>query len=152
RIGLASALASSGRLDEAIDEYRKVALEEPNVRLTMARLLYLRNLRLPPAERRWNEVEDALKEYAQVNPDSLEVPALRAEVFVATGKLDEARQLIEAARDKHPRRPEFWLALVELAERQGDPAKAAQILNQAAEQLGDTVEIRLARARMLARD
>src|SRR5262249_10612559 len=115
RLSLASALAATGRLDEAVAEYRKLPGKEPSVLLVTARLLMVRNLRLPTSERRWAEAEELIDELAKLEPDSLEVPLLRAEILLASRKTDEAQKVLETARDKNPKHLPFWLALTGLA-------------------------------------
>src|SRR5262249_8611879 len=56
RAGLGSALAATGRLDEAIENYRALSGSgSVDTRLDLASLLIARNLRLP--ERDWREAE-----------------------------------------------------------------------------------------------
>jgi cellulose synthase operon protein C len=147
---LTSALALMGRLDAAIDEYRKILAlpgAPPQTRIDLAQLLILKNLRLPSAQRRWEDAERLLGEAEQSLPGSAAVVTSRAEVLAARGQLDSARQLLERARDKYPERVELWTTLAVLAERQGKPQDALSILDQAQARLKDRVELRLARAR-----
>ena len=44
---------------------------------------------------------------------------MRAEVLAGSDRIDEARALLEKARDTHPDRAEPWSALIVLAERRG---------------------------------
>jgi tetratricopeptide (TPR) repeat protein len=151
RAGLAAALFSLGRIDEALDEYRLLIPRAPAARIVVARLLYVRNLRLPLAERRWDQVEQLLHEAAQATPPSVQVPVLRAEVLVARGKPAEARQMLEAACDKESNAVELWTALAGLAERQGEADKGIRLLDEAARRLGASVELCTAQARYWAR-
>ncbi len=61
REGLASALLANGQLDQAIHEYRALMTALPEMRLLVAKLLFLRNLRQPANGQNWNEVEELLK-------------------------------------------------------------------------------------------
>jgi cellulose synthase operon protein C len=160
RAGLAAVLEAQGKLDEAEEEYRRIMAREPelkqrapelkvNAAQNMARLMVRRNANLPPAERNWAGVESALREAAAAAPDDAGVTILRAQVFAAQGKFEEARGLLEKARDREPDRAENWLALIALAERQGKPDDAASLTDEAERRLGDLVGLRLARARSL---
>ena len=75
---------------------------------------------------------------------------MRAEVLAGSDRIDEARALLEKARDTHPDRAEPWLALIVLAERRGKGEELPTLLDAAEKRLGDRVELRLARARYLA--
>src|SRR5262249_33885508 len=79
------------------------------------------------------------------------VQVLRAEAEFARGKVDSARRILEAARDKKPQETDYWVALIELADRSGDRDRAAALLDEAAKRLGDKAELRLAPGRHLAR-
>lgn len=150
RLGLAGALLAVGRADEATEEYRRLAPSVPEARLTAARLMVGANLRRPAAGRQWGPIETLLDEAGKLDPGSAAVAVLRAEVLVARDKPDEARTLLRKARDGEPSRPEYWLALAALAERAESPDAALAALDEAQRKLGDRVDIRLARARILA--
>ncbi|MBL8797680.1 MAG: tetratricopeptide repeat protein [Planctomycetia bacterium] len=150
RASLATALLATGRFDEALDEHRKLAAQEASFRLPLARLLIVQTLRRPAAERRWAEVEAALDELARTEPDAADLPLLRAEVKTAQGQTDEARKLLEAARDRRPQQAALWLALANLSLQAKQPEQAQALLTEAVKQAGDRVEFRLAQARLLA--
>ena len=54
---------------------------------------------------------------------------LRAEVLVAQNLPDRAREMLVKARDGHPDQLEFWIALSELADRQGSGQTALSLLD-----------------------
>ena len=64
--------------------------------------------------------------------DSPEMKILRAEVLVAQNLPDRAREMLVKARDGHPDQVEFWIALSELADRQGSGQTALSLLDGAA--------------------
>jgi tetratricopeptide (TPR) repeat protein len=146
RLGLAAALESMGRLDEALAEYRRLNDQAPGARLGEARLLILRNLRRPAAARDWAAVEQALDKAARVLADSSEVILLRAEALVGSGQGERAGELLKKARDRQPARIELWIAMAELALRREMPGAAQTILEEARQRFGDRVELRLAAA------
>ena len=150
RLALAEALADSGRIDESIEQYRSLEAEVPGVRLPLARLLIRGNLAKEPASRDWAEVDRVL---AQVEPTatatgSPEFPILRAEVFAARGRPDDARAELEAAAKAFPKSDAPPIALAFLAAKEGRPEAALERLDQAGRELGDRVALRLARAEL----
>jgi len=151
QLGLAATLAAMERLDVALGLYRRLMDQEPTAGPATARLLILRNLRSPAAQRNWGEVEEILTRSAQVMPGSTEVIILRAEAFVAQNQWDRAHDLLVKARDQRPDQVELWSALAELAERRDTPDAAVSILKEAEWRLGDRVELRVARANQRAR-
>jgi tetratricopeptide (TPR) repeat protein len=150
-LGLASALATLGKIEDALEVYQRIVSRVPEVRLMRARLLILQNLRLPPAERNWEKAEDLLKSFAAARADESAVPILEAEVRAGQGELDKAHDLLLAARERHPKELQIWLALAGVADRQGRPKAALDLLEEAGRRLGDSVSLRLAKARHWAR-
>lgn len=150
-LGTGAALESLGRADEALEIYHRIGATLPRVRLREVRLLIQRNRKLEPAEQHWQEIGRALDEAGKQLPDEIEVPILRAELLRATGKGDQALQLLKAARDRQRERVELWLALAALAEREGKTEAALTVLDEAERQFQGSIEVRLARANFWAR-
>ncbi|HXG10515.1 MAG TPA: tetratricopeptide repeat protein [Gemmataceae bacterium] len=160
-VQLGVALAAIGSVDEAVQEFRLLADTIPAAQALVARVLIHQNLRLPPEQRReperWQPVHAALDQAAPALPDAVEVPLLRAQAWtaqaLATPEPDRAklfaaaRAVLEAARDQQPQKVEFWTALADLAQREGDSSKALAILDEAQQRLGNGIELRLARVR-----
>ena len=146
RLGMASALVAMGKTDKAIDEYQKLIPQAPGAGFALARLLIDQNLRLPAAQRRWQDVEKVLDEASRALPDSVESPILRAQVFAAQGQFGRARDLLTTTRSSQPDRVEPWTALAVLAAQEGKAETTLTVLEEAERQLGDRVELRLARA------
>lgn len=154
RLGLAGALAARNKFDEAVAEYRRILTlpsAPPGVRFALARLYVLRDLRLPESQRRWADAEQALAEAERVLPGSAEVAVLRAEVFLATGKPDDAARAVRAAREASPDRVDLWVAEADLAFRGGKADEALKRLDEAEARLGRPVVLRQSRAVILAR-
>jgi predicted Zn-dependent protease len=146
-VGVAKALVAMNKIDEAIDTYLRILPFEPNVRLEMARLLTLQNLQSPAGQRQWRRVEQLLEEAERLTPKSSDVVLLRAEVLAARKEFQQAADLLNAARDADPDRVELWTGLAAVTDRKSGPEAALAILDEAQRQLGDVVELRLARAR-----
>lgn len=150
-LGLGASFLAQGKLDEALAAYKEVVSKAPAARVVVARLLVFRNLRLPANQRSWGEVQRALDEAKKV-PDAGDLPLLQAEVFAAQDKFVEAEAELDGARKKHPDQLEPLIALANLAERQGkEEAAVVALFDEAEKKLGDSVELRLARAAYWAR-
>jgi tetratricopeptide (TPR) repeat protein len=151
RLGMASALVAQGRFDDAIDEYRKLQAlpgTPPEVQTILARALLLRTLKQgDPEQRRWQDVDEALRRAQEMMPESSEVTLLRADALAARNQLDQAREEIRKALVGHEGLVELWVALSAVAERQGKTDEALTILNDAETKVGPRVELRMSRAR-----
>jgi len=157
RVKVAQTYVNLDRLEEAIREYQQIlafAKVPVGVDQMLARVLIQQALRLPSRQRRWDVIRDHLDRAAKTLPDSADVPLLRAEVILLENpsKKDEARRLLEKARDAQPDRVEFWLGLAYLAGRDG-PDKGLAVLVEAERnpKIKGRVEIPLARMNFLAR-
>lgn len=153
RIGLGSALLSAGRIDEALLQFRALeqGVEAPEqLWPLLARTLLLRTLRLPAWQRDWPPAEKAIDKVFQVRPDSQDVPLLRAEVLFAQGKPQQADELLVKASRNKAGTEAIWSARAELAARQQKWSEAMAILDEGQKQLGDKLELRLARMRLWA--
>jgi len=139
RLGLAAVLLQSGQLQEAIAEYRPLQML-PQVRLLLARLLIVHNLKLPEVAREWREVELLLEQSHKLRDDPTREVLVRAELLAAQGQMHAARRLIETARASQTDCVEFLIALARLAEHSGDQAQAAMWFGQAQVALGQSAE------------
>ena len=141
---LASALAGLGKLDEAAEEYR-TALRMPGasagLRVELCQVLVAKNLRLPPQQRRWDEVERVLNESEASLPGLVNLAILRAEILVAQEHLDAAGDRLKQAEVGHPDSVGLQVALAALAERRGRPEEALTILEGARKRLGERPEL-----------
>jgi tetratricopeptide (TPR) repeat protein len=144
-LNLASAHVAAGRIDEALEQYRQaLALPDvpPRVHVDFARLLILRNIQR--GQQDWTAVNEALERAAKAQPEAPEVVLLRVQVQLAQDKQEEARRLVEEARARKPKQIEYHTVLAGLALRRNDAKAAAEILKQAEQQAGDSVELRQA--------
>jgi|GEM_PF-576189 len=171
RLAAARTLAAIGRVDEAIEEQR-VAQGLPGAPpagwLQLAAWLIQRNRNLQPPDRDWREVERALKAAEDAGVGSPDLPLRYAEMWAMRGDsakaekvLQEAqgKQLKRPAQDPERKRPDFWIVLAGLAQQQQaalppekqDWSSTEAILHDAEKELGDSVALRLARARYVLR-
>ncbi|MFO0930588.1 MAG: tetratricopeptide repeat protein, partial [Gemmataceae bacterium] len=150
-IGMAAARWAQGQLDQALAQYDVVMKQRqvpPRGWIDIARLEVQRQSQRPTPD--WSDAEKALANAEKYySPHHLEVALLRAELLVRKNKLDDARTLLEAARDQNAKEVEFWTALADLALRQNNPRQAKAILDEAQRQLKDQVSLRISRARYL---
>jgi tetratricopeptide (TPR) repeat protein len=149
RLGLASALQALGRIDQAVQEYALIAEHSPELRLSLAQLMTMQNLRLAPDKQRWPFVEKLLNQIDRDKPNLMQVAILRSEVLYAKKQVPQARALLEKARDTHPDRIEPWMALAGLADRQGEDSLA--VLEAAEKAIGPHMTLYQARASYWAR-
>ncbi|MFL5240814.1 MAG: tetratricopeptide repeat protein [Gemmataceae bacterium] len=150
RLSIVSIFLDQDRLEAALEECSNLMhLPRPPAAgwPMLARLRILQNYRLPPAQREWEQVNICLENANKITANSLEVTLLRAEALVAQGKNEEAHRLLRTACEHNPRVADYWLAIAELAERDGKLDAAKQALSAAKKNAGDTVEVRLAEAR-----
>ncbi len=151
RLGLAAALVDLNRIDAALEQYRIVMARAPEAGLLLARLQIVQNLRRPPEQQRWDEVEQTLGTIERGLAESRKTDAaprlsiIRAESLAARGEISPARQLIDQALAKFPEDIDLWVASANLAGREKDPAATLAVLDEARRKLGDRIELRLAR-------
>ncbi len=146
RKNLAEALASSGKLDQAVSILLPLAARKPEWRLDLVRLLLQRAARAPRDKRNWLDVEQHLREAAMTLPQAAEqVALLRLDVLATQGRLQEARSLLSAVQAKDARNLRYRLALAQVTQRQGQSAAALQILDQAEKDLGPSLDLQRAR-------
>lgn len=157
-VALASTLATTGLVD---DEQRAVALyqqaldrsqDRPELALPLIRLLVRQQLRQPPGQRRWTEIESRVQRTADQLPPSPEMAVLRAEVLSVQGEaagLDAAQGLLTAAREQWPKELQLWTAQAALLAQRNDWVAAERLLDEVQSNLGDSAELRLARVRQV---
>jgi len=146
--GIAEAELAVGQIEEAYRQYvNLIKMGGRGVGPEFARVLVLRELQKPANQRDWDTVESMLRNAAESNPNSPQIPIYLAEVLMARGNSEEAKQLLLEARDRMPQAVELWGVLASMAGKQGDWDEAAALLKEAEEHVNDRVGIQLARAR-----
>lgn len=145
-------LAARGSVGQAIDEYGKLVETVPQARVPLFQLLLARNEQLPAARRDWAEPERLISLAAKDGAPSLPV-VLKARLLQAQGDAAAAETLLKKAREGDPRDAAavaVWTASADLATERKDYAGALRFLDEAKNKLGDSLEIRMARLRVLA--
>ena len=145
--GLINWFVNRGEIDEAIKEYQRLLDVAPQIdRKQLVNLMLRRNQQRPPAQRNWPEVEVQLDELAKAQPNSVEPIVLRAKLYAAQDQQEKAWETLEAARSKFPEALEPWTAEAELLMWRKKFDEALGRLDGAQKQLGDRIELRMARA------
>src|SRR5262249_18543014 len=145
---MARARLRMNQIEPALQSYRDLIEHAPFARLTVARLLLIRNLGLPEERRDWAEVETHLRILALQYPRAGEVAILWAQVLSAQPKQAKARELLAEAEKEAPEQARLWVARAALeAARERGPKTALAVLDEGQARLGDSAELRLARIR-----
>lgn len=148
REALARALYASGRMDEAVQEFRAVVSNKKFTAasgLLMARLLIAQMSRRNAEAADWEEVDAFLKRLEADGVPHEEVVRLRCAMLVAMKQLDQAETYVRQEIDSSASQPAFLgLALIQSERREW--AAALKTIRSAAEKFGDSVEVRYAEA------
>ncbi|MBN1909260.1 MAG: tetratricopeptide repeat protein [Pirellulales bacterium] len=140
-IGIAQAKADTGRLDEAIEDYRLILKHGNAPRscwLKLAELLLVKNLQRPKAEREWSPFEEAIQQAEKALPGSTGVVVLRAKALAARDSLQKAVMLLNDSRE----------ALIKEVRQLHD--QQAALLEEAKGYSGQAKQARLDKAKHLA--
>ena len=160
RIGMAKALAASGKPDTALKELEDVAASLPGDQLPAAPqiwspLLQLRTtaqMKLPPSKRDWSRVDqllDALEQSPAIT-DS-QVALLRADLLVRKGDSQAAFDVLRKHVDSDPTNPQALAALALLTLREQGPAAAGDLLTSAPAAIANDPLLLLAQSQVAAR-
>ncbi len=154
RLGRAAARWTEGRLDEAALDFQELAVKgkiPDGAWLDVARLEVTRQT-AKDDKADWRFAEQALGSAQLVTPRASEIYLLRAQMLTAQKKSSEAEAELTAALAKDlDNKERLYAGLIDLAARSNDQARTARLLEQS-KQLGDKVDLRLARARLLVND
>ena len=160
RIGIAGALAASGKPDAARAELEAVAASLPPDRLTMqpevwSPLIQLRiadQMRRTPANRDWSQVErllDLLEQSPAVS--DAQIALLRSDLLVRQGDLPAAFEILRKLVDAKPSSVQPRAALAILTLREEGPAAALALLDTAPADIADDPQLLTVRTQIAAR-
>jgi cellulose synthase operon protein C len=152
RADMIDALRASGHMDEALDEYARLArLGRMSFEgaLEFVRMMTVNTLRQDQADRNWEPVEKALEQVEQMRPDSPKTMIVRSEILVGMSRIADAQRMLQEACDKNPDQSDLLTTLASLAVRQQDWDEVERILEKLQKLQGDTVEQRLSQAQYL---
>ena len=155
RVALANALLNAGRMEDALKEYQSAAkspyaglgvkLSYTTLRLSWARVA-------DGAAEEWKAIGAAVDRLRQDFPETVEPEMLRAEWLAARGDFAEAEKQLREAVTARPGDPRLWSALAGMAARGRGTLAAASVVGEGQLAAGESVELRLARARVWADD
>ena len=146
-VELGAALLNNGRIEEAsqaLEPLRTAKGLPAGYWILLSRCRLYRQLRLPEAERRWDELEESLGQAVKAEPKSVVAATVRAEILAACRDFAGAKAVLEKTRAEHPGDNTVWCAQADLAVRQNQFGTAEKILDQA----DDCIEVRLAKCRL----
>lgn len=166
RLGLAESLRDLEKIDEAIVEYGRLT-NIPSVWPDLVRLLIRKQLSLEITVRDWGVVKRAIDNAEhKMGSDAVQPVLLRAEYLFqtafeayhakpGTANFDAGETLLRDELDKRSDEPLFWTALANYILRRSDRdsalrnEQASLLLDQATQRLGDRIEFRLLRVRLV---
>ncbi len=129
--GMADGLTRTGKTEEALKYYRRLATRDPNGMLPLARMLLRANLRKPLAERQWTEIQDLLNQAAEADPESAPLAILQAEVRLSQDRAPEAVDILNTAWQKQPENTALWGTLVALEQQLENWDRVEELLEAA---------------------
>jgi tetratricopeptide (TPR) repeat protein len=144
-LNLSTALSRQGKTAEALQVLRNAGSESADTRLMQVRIMAGEIMRQPANQRNWAPVTQQLDALEQALPDTLALLILRAEVDLAQGQIDQARQRLQAARTAHPERLELWLAEAQVDQQIDQLNDALALLEEADRKFGPQPDLFLAR-------
>lgn len=151
RFRLAELYEVSGNWDKAREEYLALNAKtrsardletlnrRPQYLLQFATRSLLQN-RSAVREQALSDVQDALDDLKQIQPDAIATLALQVELYRARNQLDKAMDLIRAAADRPDLAPSMLKPLAELAERIGKLDLAEQLYKKHADSSNSPLE------------
>jgi len=160
RIGIAGALAASGKPDAARAELEAVAASLPPDRLTMlpevwSPLIQLRitdQMRRTPANRDWSQVERFLDRLEQSPAVSdAQIALLRSDLLVRQGDSPAAFEILRKLVDAKPSSVQPRAALAILTLREEGPSPALALLDTAPADIADDPQLLTVRTQIAAR-
>ena len=155
RVALANAYLTAGRVEDAVKEYQ-VAARSPyagvgvHVTLLSLRIATARLSDAPAPE--WTSIAGQLAKVRAAYPSAVEPVVLTAEAMAARGDFAAADKVLRDATAKQPHDARLWSALAACASRGQGVLAAAATVSEGQLATGDTVDMRLARARVWAED
>jgi len=146
QIGVANALAASGKQDDALAEFEAIAAAMPKEQLAKlgpiwSPLLQLRiaaQMRLPPAARNWSLVDQLIGQL-ETSPGAAasQLALIKADVLVRKGQMEEAMELLQAEVAADPSNPQARAALAVQTLREKGPTAARELLAAAPAETAD---------------
>jgi tetratricopeptide (TPR) repeat protein len=151
RVAMGNALLAQGAREHALKEYQQAArspFASTAVWLTYA------NIRMAVAKEKkvnadeWKNIRALLAEIQRNNRHVIEPIFLSAEIDAVQGNWANAIQQLRDESKRRPEDPRLWAALATMVARGQGTMAAVEVLGEAQLAVGDSVELKLARARL----
>jgi cellulose synthase operon protein C len=155
RVALANSYLTAGRIEDAIKEYQ-LAARSPyaglGVHVTFLSLrIAAARLSDAPAQE-WTAIAGQLTKVRSQHPLAVEPIVLTAEALAARGDFAAAEKVLRDATTRQPHDARLWAALAACTGRGQGTLAAAAVVSEGQLATSDTVDMRLARARVWAED
>lgn len=154
REAFANALLRSGSIKESITELSQI-VNQPNAPLSagmsLARLLFINGLGSDSTGETWEPLRQLLTRLEVFPEAANDLAILRSELLVVEKQPEEAETLLKTRLESDPKVPQLHQALVALQIQNKAWDEAERSLDRAEESLGNSVTVRLERARYLIR-
>jgi tetratricopeptide (TPR) repeat protein len=116
----------------------------------LAQIQWWQQIQLPREKRSWTEFERVMTLARSRILSSVELALIQADYLMMIGKTDDALALLETALRQHPKSALLWLTRANGLSRIGQPARALEVLDQAATAIGDHTDLLVARAAIMS--
>jgi cellulose synthase operon protein C len=155
RVALANAYLNAGRLDESLKEYQSAArssLAGLGVKLTAFSLRMAAARQGNASADEWKAIGTALSKLREENRSAVEPVVLLAELSAGQGDFATAIKTLREETAARPGDPRLWSALAATIDRGQGTLAAAEAIAEGQLAAGESIELRLARARVWADD
>jgi tetratricopeptide (TPR) repeat protein len=156
RVALAQAHLAAGQSAEAAKEYEQAAANPAATPRVMDAFVQLKALRLAAAnasDEAWRELEKTVLDLAnRLGPKTADGGLLVGDFARTAGKPKVALDVLQKTVTRHPNDGRAWVKFAEVVADTNGVAAGLRVLDEAQGLLGDTADLRLARAELYARD
>lgn len=154
RVALANAHLNAGRIDDCLKEYQAASASPyagMGLHLTYASLRISR-ARVQGLPEEWKSIGTQIASIREKNPLAVEPAVISADWLAAQGKFEEAIKLLREEAAKRPGDARLWSALSSMLLRSHGTLAAAEAVSEGQLAAGESLELRLAQARVWAED
>lgn len=155
-LGLARTYSTMGRLDDALTTYQKVVDTQAVEKVASGVLVQVGRLRIIKALRTanaanvdWKPAEEAVVRAIKNFPNESEALLLKADLHLFRKQPEESKKIINDLFTKNPKEQSIVIAKASLILREESAAAAIAFVENSKQNLGDSVEFRLAQARFM---
>jgi tetratricopeptide (TPR) repeat protein len=153
RLQMGYVYIANGQLDEAIKEFTSAANSPTalmSTRIMLGRLL-MAKARSSKSDN-WNRATNYAEDLVQKHPQSADPILLKGEILLARKQYDEAKKFLREVSGTRLQDSRIWALRAAVAHETNGLYEAIDVLDEAQSLLGDSVELRLARAKLWSAD